>query len=397
MTPFDLSAHPRTFYRSPPDERIHRASLSPTVEAWVVSGYEDVQAILKDPRFSQTYRGTLSAAELAALPPQPDYMSVLEGNDMLSSDPPEHTRLRGLVHKAFTPRLIEALRPRISRIAETLLDDIVQRPERQFDFIADFALPLPVIVIAELLGLPPADLPRFQAWAEVLTSQNAYTSPDELTMLAAVTEEFTAYFSEIFEQRRAHPQPDLISALVEADEGGTRLSEIELHAMIMLLLIAGHETTVNLLGNGMVALLEHPTAWGELRASPAVIPAAVEELLRYAGPVYLLARYAKEDIALGEVVFARGDCVMLAMASANRDPHRFADPEAVHLSRPDNRHLSFGQGIHYCLGAPLARLEVQIALAELAKRLPDLRFVGAERDWRTDSIVSGLRALPLRF
>jgi cytochrome P450 len=392
----DPFANSALFYRQPPEERITRETLPAGETLWIVWRYEDVSAILKDTRFAQTRFGTLTDEERAALPPVPDFMQVLEGSDMLTSDPPVHTRLRGLVHKAFTPRLIEGMRPRIEQIAAELLDSIAARETREMELIVDFALPLPVIVIAELLGLPADDRDRFRAWTDVLTTQTSYT-PENADSLAAVTMEFMAYFTALFEVRRAEPRADLITALVRAEEAGDQLSENELHAMVMLILAAGHETTVNLLANSVLMLLQHPAELARLRAHPELMPSAVEEFLRYAGPVHAGERFPKEDVPFGDVVFRRGERVMTVMASANRDPHRFHDPDRLDVGRADNKHLSFGQGIHFCLGAPLARLEGQIALDALLRRFPNLRLLDESVTMQVGMVTTGLRRLPLAF
>jgi cytochrome P450 len=312
---------------------------------------------------------------------------------MLDVDPPDHTRLRALVSKAFTPRLIEQLRPRIESLTNGLVDNVEHAG--CMDLIRDFALPLPATVIAEMLGVPAADRHRFHGWSNALI-QAASTWGMVRAIPNALA--FTRYIRRIVERRKRDPQDDLISALVQAEEAGDRLSGDELVAMVFLLLVAGHETTVNLIGNAALALLKHPEQLEKLRSDPALLPSAIEELLRYSSPVELATeRYAREDAMIAGVPIPRGEVVFAVIASANRDERQFTAPDTLDLAREPNKHLSFGLGPHYCLGAPLARLEGQIAISTLFSRLPNLRLA-TSRDslrWRAGLILRGLQSLPL--
>jgi cytochrome P450 PksS len=315
---------------------------------------------------------------------------------MLDLDPPDHTRLRGLVHKAFTPRLIENLRGRIQEITDELLDAACKRG--RLELIRDFSLPLPSIVIAELLGIPAKDRHRFHRWSTALLQAPA-TTWGLLRILPSVLA-FLRYLKKLIATRQATPSDDLASALVRAREEGDRLSEDELLAMFVLLLIAGHETTVNLIGNGTLALLQHPDQLERLRDDPELIKPGVEELLRYDGPLLTTTdRYAREDAEIAGVTIPRGERVFAAVASANRDEGQFESPDELDLTRDPNRHVAFGLGVHYCLGAPLARLEGQIAIGTLIRRFPDLGLAAPTSSLRRRPgvLLNCLEALPLDF
>jgi pimeloyl-[acyl-carrier protein] synthase len=315
---------------------------------------------------------------------------------ILFRDPPDHTRLRALVSAAFTPRIVQALAPRIADIAEGLLDEV--EPTGSFDLIRDYAFPLPVIVIAELLGIPPQDRMRFRDWSIALGAAiDLRTSPDVYVAASEATGEVTAYLREIVAERRAEPREDLVSALIAAESEGGPLDEEELIAMCVLLLVAGHETTVNLIGNGVLALLRHPEQLELLRSRPDLYDGAVEELLRFDSSVQFTFRYAREDIELRGRSISRGEQVGLVLGSANRDPERFSDPDRLDVTRASLHHLAFGMGIHFCLGAPLARLEARLALETLFRRLPGLRLVEEPLRWRPGIGFRGLEALPLRW
>ncbi|HEY1012743.1 MAG TPA: cytochrome P450 [Herpetosiphonaceae bacterium] len=363
------------------------------LEAWLVTRYDDVLSVLKDPRFSKELR-KVQDAEGAPKFWMPEFVRVLEQN-MLDQDDPNHARLRGLVHKAFTPRRIEQLQPRIEAIAGELLDAV--RPHSSMDLVRDFALPLPLTVIAELLGVPLADRDRFHRWSgAVLQTPTAFNLAKAIPTLWT----FIRYLRRQLAQRRAEPRDDLLTALVQAEEAGDRLSENEAVAMVILLLIAGHETTVNLIASGTLALLQQRDQWDLLRARPELMKSAIEELVRFANPVETATeRYAGEDLELAGQQIKRGELVLAGLASANRDPAYFSRPDLLDITREKNRHLGFGMGIHFCLGAPLARMEAQIALGALQSRLPDLRLaVPAETlRWRATPIVRGLAALPVRW
>jgi len=339
----------------------------------------------------------LPPEKMALIPSERTEIAERRKTNMLFTDPPVHTRLRGLVTQAFTPRTIERLRPRITEIAEQLIDGLLQRGE--MDLIRDFAFPLPVIVIAELLGVPPEDRDRFKAWSTDLTlGVNPTATADDLVKVEAAVVALVAYLQPIFEERRRAPRADLISELVRAQEAGDRLSRQELSSTCRLLLTAGHETTVNLIGNGMLALLNHPDERRRLTSEPALLPNAVEELLRFDSPVQMTIRFASEETALGAHQARRGDLIVALIGGANRDPAQFADPERLDLSRANaDTHLSFGGGIHYCLGAALARLEGQVVFSTLAQRFPQMRLAvrADEVEYRDHFVLRGLKALPV--
>ncbi len=314
---------------------------------------------------------------------------------MLVVDPPDHTRLRTLVQKAFTPRVVERLRPRIEALVKEALDEAEARGS--MDLVADLAYPLPVTVIAELLGVPVEDRSAFRRWSDALVGAlDPVALTDRRSAVLAARDALHAYLERVVAERRAAPRDDLISRLVEAEEQGDRLSGPELLAMGVLLLVAGHETTVNLIGNGINALLAHPDQLARLRDEPELIEPAVEELLRYDSPVQLTGRVALEELELGGRRVEPGQMLMLLLGAANRDPRVFAEPERLDLGRDPNPHLAFGRGIHFCLGAPLARLEGQIAIRELVRRFPTLRLAGTP-ERRPTVTLRGFASLPLTW
>jgi cytochrome P450 PksS len=350
---------------------------------------------LKDARFGKDKRKVLTPEQLARLPWIPAMFKPLERN-MLDVDEPDHPRLRGLVSQAFTPRLVDKMRDRIQALTDELLDAV--QTKGRMDLIRDYALPLPTTIIAEMLGAPARDRHRFHRWTSVLISSTP-TTWGKLKMLPPLWA-LLRYIRKLVRLRRTSPQDDLVSALVNARESGDRLSEDEMLAMILLLLVAGHETTVNLIGNGVLALLEHPEQMERLRSDPTLIRSAVEELLRYDASVPIASeRYAREDLAIAGVAIRRGELVYAVIGSANRDERKFDHPEALDLAREPNPHLSFGNGPHYCLGAPLARLEGQIAINTLLRRLPELRLdvQRAALRRRPGWGLHGLEALPVAF
>jgi cytochrome P450 len=375
---------------------VHRITLPDGRGVWLVTRHEDVLAVFKDERFVKNWRKVLTPEQLAQIPPIPEVMEPLSAN-MLDTDPPDHRRLRALVSKAFTPRLIEHMRPRVQEIADTLLDAVQDRGE--MDLIDDYAFLLPITVIAELLGVPAEDRNSFREWSDAAVSGD--TSREHLEkVLIPNMQAFIDYLRQMFEEKRRNPAEDLVSALVRAEEAGDQLSEDELLGMVFLLLVAGHETTVNLIGNGVLALLQHPDQLEKLRADPSLIRDAVEELLRFDGPVETSTeRFAREDVRIGETVIPRGEMVLVVIAAADRDPDRFPDPDALDITRSDNKHLAFGKGIHHCLGAPLARMEGQIAISTLLRRMPELRLKGSPESlsWRSGMVLRGLQGLPVEF
>ncbi len=363
---------------------------------WVLTGYADVLACLRDLRMSAERVGALRSQLPEDVIEELQPMERVFESWMLFLDPPDHTRLRGLVNKAFTPRRVEAMRPHIQQIVDGLLDR-VQNTGRM-DVIHDLAFPLPSTVIAEMLGVPPEDRDQFRRWSsDIVGISGLIIDPDRAVRAQKSVLALMDYFREIVAQRRASPRDDLISAMIAADDHGKFLSDEELLATCVLLLEAGHETTTNLIGNGLLALLRHPDQLRTLRENPSLIGTAVEELLRYDSPVQLTARIATEEMEIGDKEVSAGDMVVLLLGAANRDPVQFLNPNILDLYRRDNRHLSFGQGIHYCLGAPLARIEGQIAFNTLLHRCPGLELTGEPLEWRQAVSLRGLLALPVRF
>jgi cytochrome P450 len=396
LTDREFRADPYPFYaRWRADAPVFRTKLADKQSAWIVTRYDDVLTVLKDERFAKDKTKVLSADQLARLPWVPSIFKPLEQN-MLDLDQPDHTRLRGLVYQAFTPRLIESMRERVQALSDELLDAV--QASGRMDLIHDYALPLPATVIAEILGVPARDRHKFHRWSNAMLSVKPTTWGKLLLVPHVVA--FMRYIRKMSQARLADPRDDLITALVQAREAGDRLSKDELLSMVVLLLVAGHETTVNLIGNGVVALLDHPAELERLRANPALIKPAIEELLRYDAPVQLATeRYTREDVTIAGVTIPRGEMVFAALGSANRDERQFDQPDTLQIEREPNRHLSFGQGVHFCLGASLARLEGQIAINTLLRRAPDLRLaVPSQRlPRRTSLILRGLESLPVTF
>lgn len=386
--PFPFFAHLREA------EPVYRTTLPDKTSVWLVTRYEDVYSLLKDERFAKYRYNAMTPEQLRKQPWVPPMFRPLE-RSMLDLDPPDHTRLRELVHKAFTPRLIEQMRLRVQVLADELLDAVAHRGE--MDLIRDYALPLPMTLITEILGVPAKDRNKFHQWSKVIVSVNQFNN--NWRVIPAVWK-FIRYLRKYFKVRRADLKDDLVSALIQAEEAGDTLSEDELLAMVFLLLVAGHETTVNLISSGVLALFQHPNQMDQLRRDPSLIRSAIEELLRYTSPVFMATeRYAREDLTIHGVRISQGEMSLGVIGSANRDEKVFDNPDTLDLTREPNKHLSFGFGIHYCLGAPLARMEAQIAINTLLNRLPDLRLKGLAESlrWRPSLILRGLEALPLRF
>ena len=361
--------------------------------SWLITRHEDVLAVLKDPRFTKNYLRVADDEYISQLTEVDRFMT----NNLLALDPPDHTRLRALVQKAFSPRLIRAMRPRIQAITDSLLDAV--QDQGQMELIADYAFPLPIQVIAELLGIPTEDKEKFRHWSGIVIRPHRTKE----SRLADVPElqAFLAYLADISEQRREDPREDLLSALVQAEEAADRLSEIELYSMLMLLIVAGHETTVNLIGNGVVTLIQYPEQLALLRANPSLIAAAIEELLRYDSPVESSTdRFALEDVTIGGQHIAHGDHVLVIIASANRDRASFGEKaDDLDIMRAENPHVAFGHGIHYCLGAALARMEGAIAIGSLLERAPNVRLALPMEELRIRPSVSdllrGYREIPI--
>ncbi|AVH60690.1 MULTISPECIES: cytochrome P450 family protein [Streptomyces] len=388
-----FAADPFPFYRRLRDDGpVRRAVIAGGLEAWLVTRYEDGLAALSDPRLSSDVRDASDPRLLERLPAT-ERESMLR--TMLRCDPPDHTRLRRLVSKAFTARRVAELRPRIQEITDQLLDEVV--PAGKADLIEDFALPLPVTVIGELLGVPATDRHDFQRWTDDMILQGA--EPPDPARIDRAWQQMRSYLTGLLENKRAHPGNDLLSALITTRDEEHRLDEDELIAMAFLLLVAGYITTVNLIGTGIAHLLAHPDQLHQLRDDPGLLPAAIEEFLRYDGPVNPgIARFAREDVTIAGVSIPRGATVLVASAIADRDPAQFPDPDRLDITRQDNAHLAFGHGIHYCLGAPLARLEGQIAIGTALRRLPHLSLAvppDALR-WRSGGL-RGPEQLPVTF
>jgi cytochrome P450 len=366
------------------------------VQVWLVSRYADISALLRDPRCVQDAEQARMFEPAAALGLPFQRLAQLFQRWMLFQNPPEHTRLRGLVNKAFTPRVVEGFRPDMERLTNELLDGVQGRG--RMDLIADLAFPLPVNVIAGLLGVPASDHERFRHWTSALAATLEPLVPVEAVAAAdQVAGELLDYFGALVAEKRAHPADDLLSALVHAELHGERLTMDELLANAILLLAAGHETTVNLIGNGMLALLRYPEQMDRLRRDPALIRSAVEELLRYDSPVQMTSRVLREDMTVLGQRMSAGQEVFLLLGSGNRDPDQFADPDRLDLARANNQHLSFGGGPHYCVGAPLARVEAQIAIRLVLERFPNLRLATDAPAWRPLAVLRGLRELPVTF
>ncbi len=369
---------------------VHRIVLPTGEPAWLITGYEEARQALHDPRLVKS-DATQANLGRDLLPPD---VFAAKNHQMLNHNPPDHTRLRRLVTAAFTRRRIEQLAPRIQQITDELLDAMAAAT--QVDLIDAFAYPLPLTVICELLGVPADRRTEFHTWSPIMVT-GVLAGPD--VFVAAATA-MVSYLRELIEAKRAAPTDDLLSALVAVRDGEDRLSEDELTSMVFLLLVAGHETTVNLIGNGVLALLTHPEQLALLRTQPDRLPAAVEELLRFDGPLQVATfRWTAEPVEIGGVTIPAGEIVVPGLLAANRDPACTAQPDALDITRTDNPHLTFGHGIHHCLGAPLARLEGRIALGTLLARFPRLRLaVPAEQlTWRPGVLLNSLAALPVAW
>ncbi|MEU6484872.1 cytochrome P450 [Streptomyces sp. NPDC046887] len=365
---------------------VHRVRTPQGHEVWLVVGHTEARAALADPRLSKspaTVGGTMLDEQVV-------------GSNLLVLDPPDHTRLRRLVTREFTGRRVEALRPRVQSITDGLLDAMAGGGERRADLVDGLAFPLPITVICELLGVPAADRDAFRAW----TAEIVAPSDDEAE--SGAVHALSGYLDELIEDKRCSgPADDLLSGLLRTRaEDGDALSATELRAMAYLLLIAGHETTVNLIGNGMRALLSHPEQLAALRADPGLLDGAVEEMLRFDGPVETgTVRFAREPVPCGDAVIPAGASVLVGIAAGDRDPARFPGPDRFDIRRDTSGHLAFGHGLHYCLGAPLARLEGRIAVRGLLDRFPGLALdpAAAPADWLPGLLIRGVRRLPVTW
>ncbi|WP_424892565.1 cytochrome P450 [Streptomyces sp. XH2] len=352
--------------------------------AWLVTRYADARLVLGDRRFSR--------AE-GVHHDEPRRGEGPRDTGLLSMDPPDHTRLRTLVTKAFTTPRVEKLRPDVRALAEGLVDAMVAAGPPA-DLVEDYALPIPVAVICRLLGVPVEDRPRFRRWSDAALTTSSLTAEEK----TANRDELRAYMAGLVEEHRAHPADDLMTALIEARDVDDRLSELELIDLCVGILVAGHETTATQVPNFVLTLFGHPGELRRLHTDPGLLPAAVEELMRFVplGAGASFARYALEDVEVGGTTVRKGDALLVAVGAANRDPERFADPENFDIGRTGNQHLGFGHGVHHCLGAPLARLELQEALRALVLRLPGLRPAG-DVVWKTGMLVRGPRSMPVAW
>ncbi len=359
-----------------------------------IIGYEEAREILSDPKRFVKNRATLEP-ETNPMPSMGGGVDVfgLLYNNMLNADHGDHRRLRALVSKAFTNRRVKTLAPRIEEIAHELIDSFID--EGQIDLVKSFAFPLPIIVICELLGIPSTDHDKFEDWSNAFLGIIDPSESYEQKILS-----FVDYLKVLISERRNTPKDDLISALVHAEEDGKRLSEQELYSMVALLIVAGHETTVNLISNSMATLLQHPDQLQRLRENPDQIEQAIEEFLRHDGPAEIATgRYAAEDVTIGDTFIERGTAIAVVLAGANRDPAAFTDADQFDINRENNKHLAFGFGVHHCIGAPLARLEAKIAFTAMLQRLPDLELaIPADKiEYVSRTVVRGITALPIRW
>jgi pimeloyl-[acyl-carrier protein] synthase len=353
------------------------------LEGWVLTGYGEVAAALADPRVSR-----------GGGPREGDLLTRLLTRMMLFTDPPGHTRLRALANRAFTPRRVEALRPRIAAIVDELLAPV---EEGEWELIEGLAYPLPVIVIAEILSLPAGDRALFKRWSDdvIAVAAGRAASPELREQALRSATELAEYFAGLVDELRARPNDTLLSGLVEAEEGSTRLSEDELLANAILLLMNGHETTTFAIGNGMHSLLRHPSELVRLRDDPGLIAGAVEEILRYDGSIQMRGASAREDFELGSREIRAGQVVWLAIGATGRDPRMFREPNRFDIGRSPNRHLQFGRGAHFCIGAALARAEIEFAVGGLLGRFRRIELAAAEIEWHQIDVFRGPKALPL--
>ena len=361
---------------------------------WVLTRHEDVLAAVRDPRLSSHPRHSPDRRGRQAGGETIPFIGDGTIEIMLLADAPDHTRLRRLANKAFTPRAVEALRPRIVELVDGMLD--VAAEKGTFDVMADLAEPLPVMVICDLLGVPVQDQAQFKPWSEAIGRMlDPDVEAEQLQQAIPAVMGFVQYFSTLIEERRTAPGDDLLSALIAAESEGDKLTPGELFAMIILLFIAGHETTTNLIGNGTLALLRNPSELRALRDDPALAVPGTEELLRYDSPVQVTARTATCDLSVNGLELAQGESVICGLAAANRDPRFVDEPETLRLARGVPSHLAFSNGMHYCLGAPLARLEGQIAFSAMARRFPDMALADDRPPYRDHFVLRGLASLPV--
>ncbi len=396
LTPEFLENPYPTFQALREHDPVHWNSLS---LIWIATRYDDIMAIIQDRRFSST----LDSSDMKLVDSSLDDVKDMQAVGLYLSmfmqgmDPPLHTRQRQLIHKTFTSRMIERMRERAHSLVNEYLDEVQKKGH--FDLIADLAYPLPSTIIFELLGIPLDLREPIKSSSETIASFVGMVPPtsEQLQHMAGSLHRVADLLRPIIAERREHPKNDLLSLMVQAEENGEQLSEQELIILITMLLFAGHETTTNLIGNGVLALLRHPDQFALLKSDLSLVPQAVEEMLRYDPPVQMVARFLTEDVEFGGKAMQKGQRILIGLAASGRDPEHFANADRFDITRKPERTLSFGYGIHFCLGAPLARLESQIALTELVKRLPNLRLASNTVEWRPSIAMRGLKSLPLEF
>lgn len=386
----EFHQEPYEFYKEirPHDAFAKVKLVSGIHDSWVAFTYEAAEAVLKDERFVKNPR--------TVFPDVSEHELMPITHSMLFADPPDHRRLRSLVQRGFTPKMIQRLQGRIEEIAKIQVEQM--KGKGTVDLIADYAFPIPIIVICELLGVPPEDRLDFQRWSNSMVEIN--DDPSFYEQVEVHIKEFQLYIEQLLAEKRIHPQDDLLSELIRAEEDGDKLSVQELYGAIMLMIVAGHETTVNLIANGMLALFTHPEQLKKLKESPNLIDGAIEEILRFNGPVeFSTDRYARESFTFMGKQLQKGDHVLVSLASADHDPTVFSWPDKLDITRERSPHLAFGKGIHYCLGAPLARLEGKIAIQTLLNAFPEIQIntALANLEWRQSFVIRGLKELPVKL
>jgi cytochrome P450 len=369
---------------------------SDELNGWLITGYDAVNALARHPAVSIRGKFDLTRERIRDLRTQA-LLLPLAGN-ILSTDPPVHTRLRSLVNKSFTAAAVERMRSRVEYLVNQCLGRV--QDQGHMDIIGDLAIPLPIRLIVDMLGVPAADADRLREWSGAVSVLNNWVgaiTEEQIQALGRAITEFNAYLRPLIEERRARPRDDLLGALVQASEAGDRLLDSEIFGNTLLLLGTGHETTTNLIGNGTLALLRHPDQWRKLCEDPTLIPGAVEELARYDCSVQISVRKAAAEIEIAGASIRKDQLIYLLWGAANRDPVQFPDPDRLDITRPANKHVAFGAGVHYCLGASLARLEGQITFAELTRRFPNMRPATSDLEYRGNFNLRGLRSLPVSF
>jgi hypothetical protein len=384
-----------TYRRLREKDPVHRSKL---INGWVLTRHADISAVLRDSRFSADERKQSNYEKFRARAIKDGAMDPDDPGtaSMLRSDPPDHTRLRTLVSRAFTPRTVESLRGRVEAIVKEQLDAVTD--QGGMDVISALAYPLPVVIIAEMLGIPVEDHARFKHWSDEAVRGMGMSTAEDGRRAFRARRELRAYLEGVASARRREPREDLLSAMLSVEAEGDRLTANELYETCELLLIAGHETTTNLIGNGMLALLRNRDQLEMLRRDPSLVEHAVEELLRYDSPVQATTRMAPDDMEFAGIALRKGQQVALLLGAANRDPAQFPDPDRLDVTRENAHHLSFGHGIHFCLGSPLARLEAPAAFRAMLERFPNMRLDDTARpQWKPNLILRGMQQLPVRF